>query len=138
MKKAICLIMLAVFLATRPVLSFAQYRKSVHETSEQDLQALTQEQRDKFERDTRRTQTGLSAVIGQNISMGLDGLTLLKLYYPHLLAAIEERVNRAVSDPMYMLKSTNAELPKGTMLGLTTDPLRMGWAMISFVDELVE
>jgi hypothetical protein len=138
MKKATCSILLVMILGASTIPSFAQYRKPVSEMSDEELSALIREQRDKFERYTRRTRAALSSFIGQDISLGLDGFALLNRYYPNLIAAIAEKVNQAASDPMNMIKSTKAELPPGTTPGLINDPSRMAWAIMSFADELVE
>lgn len=136
MKKAICLILLAMILCAGALPSFAQYRKPISEMSDQELNALIRAQRDKFETYTRRTRALLSSFIGQDISLGKDGLALLNRYFPHTLAAIGERFNLASAGPIFRIKAEDG----GGGFGWKDikDAAAAVFGMVTFGDEMLE
>lgn len=143
MKKAICLILLAMFLGTTVVPSFAQYRKPTSEMSNEELAAAIRQQKDIFETYTNSVRLELSAHIGQEISTGFDGLALVRRYYPHTLAWAEAKLIQLSSDPMLMFKSTKQEDKPdiGDPLKPATtvrDVLVFLWTTVNWMEEMGE
>ena len=136
MKKAICFIVMLMILSATALPALAQYRKPPSEMDDEELDAVLLELRGKAEQYTRRTRAALSSAIGQTIGLERDGLALLKRYYPNLLAATQERANRATADPMFMGKSNNVEPGLGDQL--VSSGVIMLVAIVGFADEQVE
>jgi hypothetical protein len=136
MKKVICLILLAMFLGTGAVPSLAQYRKRPSEMSDAELNAFIRAQRDKFDTYTKSTRALLSSFIGQDINLGLDGMALLKRYFPHTLAATGEKFDMASDRPIFVLKAE--EGGGGFGWADIKDAASAAFAMVTFGDEQFE